>query len=78
MEGELRKNRWPRPLEPKLLVQFGDMRYCFEALVNISSTTRGILKILFPSPKKMDFCDFKQKSKNLINDNEFLKKETEI
>ena len=32
----------------------------------------------FSKSQKMDFCDFKQKSKNLIYNNEFLQKETEI
>ena len=36
-------------LQPKLLIQFGHMRYCFEALVdkNISLIAGQIFKILF-------------------------------
>ena len=76
--GKINEKSMAALLQPKLLIQFGHMRYRFEALVDKSLIAKQIFKVLFSNSWKMDFCDFKQKSKNFMSNSKILKIEIEI
>ena len=60
--------------QPKLLIQFGHMKYRFEALADISLTAEQIFKIHFPKVEKWIFVILNKRAKILCLTANFSRK----
>ena len=57
-----RENYWQPALEPILLSLYNYLGYHFEACANTIWATTGISEFLFPSAKKIIFCNLEKRA----------------